>query len=251
GRWSGPDALVHAVREVTLEVGAGEILALVGESGAGKSTLGRMIMGLERPDSGEVRFEGIDLGSLRERKLRRVRRRMHLMLQDPYESLHPGMRVERAVAEPLAIMGVDRQLRAQRVADALEAVGLKPAEKFTGRFPHELSGGQRQRVAIARALAGRPRIVVADEPTSMVDASLRAEILDLITGLRDEVDMTFVIITHDLTAAHYVADRILVMQAGQIVEAGPAERVVAAPEHEYTRLLLGASGGVVQRDRGT
>ena len=239
------DSPVVAVDEVSLSVMPGEILALVGESGAGKSTVGRTILGLRRPDTGQVLFEDADLTNLPERALRRVRRRMHLILQDPYESLHPGMRVRDLVAEPLAIVGLPADERVSRVSEALEEVGLAPASRFIDRFPHELSGGQRQRVPIARALVGRPRLVVADEPTSMLDAPLRMSILELITGMRDRLGMAFVFITHDLTTARYVSDRIAVMYNGRIVECEETERLIADPRHEYTKTLLRASEGVL------
>ncbi|MCP9488263.1 MAG: dipeptide/oligopeptide/nickel ABC transporter ATP-binding protein [Solirubrobacteraceae bacterium MAG38_C4-C5] len=234
---------VVAVDHVSFSVGAGEILAVVGESGAGKSTVGRMLLGLERPDSGEVWVDGHELGDASERALRRIRRRMSLVLQDPYQSLHPGWRVRTAVAEPLAIAGVSQLERSERAASALEEVGLAPAADFVDRFPHELSGGQRQRVAFARALAGRPRVVVADEPTSMLDASLRRGILDLITAMRERLETTFVVITHDLAAARYVADRVVVMLNGQIVESGEIGQVLDHPANEYTKMLLAASEG--------
>lgn len=219
----------------------GEILGLVGESGAGKSTVTRLVLGLEHPDAGQVRFDGVDLATLSAGDLRATRRRMHLILQDPYQSLHPGMRVGRSVAEPLAIAGMSRGSRPARVMSALEEVGLTPAGKFLGRFPHELSGGQRQRVALARALVGRPELVVADEPTSMLDASLRAEILTLILAIRASHDTAFVFVTHDLAMARYVADRIAVLQEGRLVECAETEQVVNSPSHRYTRTLLAAS----------
>ncbi len=234
---------IPAVANVSLTVAASETLAVVGESGAGKSTLGRIVLGLESPDQGRVLFEGVDISGLRGRARRRIRRRMHLILQDPYESLHPGMRVREAVGEPLAIGGVGRKKRRAQVARALEDVALAPASEFLERFPHELSGGQRQRVAIARAFIARPSLVVADEPTSMLDASLRADALRLMADMRDRLKTTFVLITHDLTAARYVADRVAVMRRGEIVETGATDRVLSAPTHEYTKVLLAASEG--------
>lgn len=234
-------AAVPAVDGVSLSLAEGEIVALVGASGAGKSTLSRLILGLERPDHGAVLLAGVDLGGLRGRALRAAQQRMHLVGQDPYGALHPGMRIDALVGEPLAIAGVRRTERAPRVAAALTEVGLGPAERFVARYPHQLSGGQRQRVAIARATVGRPRLIVADEPTSMVDASLRATILELLLGIRNRLGTAFVFITHDLALARYVADRIAVMHAGRIVETGPAEELIADPRHPYTRELLDAS----------
>ncbi len=244
-RWGGGAAAVAAVEGVSLALAKGEIVALVGESGAGKSTIGRLILGLERPDGGSVRFDGVDLTRLSGHALRQVRQRMHLILQDPYESLHPGMRVGRAVAEPLAIAGVTAEQRRQRVAAALQEVGLVPVAHFVERFPHELSGGQQQRVALARAFAGQPRLVVADEPTSMLDASLRAGILELIVGMRDRLGTAFVFITHDLALARYVSDRIAVMHDGRMVECRETERLIADPHDPYTKTLLGASEGAL------
>lgn len=237
-------AVVPAVQDVSLTLARGEILGLVGESGAGKSTITRLILGLERPDRGQVLLGGVDLTTLSAAALRRTRRRMHLVLQDPYQSLHPGMRVGAAVAEPLAIAGVKAADRCAPVAAALEEVGLRPAEAFVQRYPHEMSGGQRQRVALARALVGRPELVIADEPTSMLDASLRAGILALITAIRDAHRTAFVFVTHDLAMARYVADRIAVIEAGRLVECGQTEQVIGDPQHPYTQTLLAASESV-------
>ena len=240
----GAGTVVPAVTDVSLSVRRGEVLALVGESGAGKSTLTRLVLGLERPDAGQVRFDGQDLAALSRGQLRTARRRMHLVLQDPYQSLHPGMRVGRCVGEPLAIAGVGGAARPARVLAALEEAGLAPAADVVTRFPHELSGGQRQRVALARAVVGRPELVVADEPTSMLDASLRFEILSLIRAVRDAHGTAFIVVTHDLALARHVADRIAVLQRGQLVECGDTEQVVGAPAHPYTRELLAASASV-------
>jgi ABC-type glutathione transport system ATPase component len=237
-------SFVPAVADVSLTLQRGEILGLVGESGAGKSTLTRLILGLEHPDSGHVRLDGIDLATLSSAQLRAVRRRMHLIMQDPYQSLHPGMRVGRCVAEPLEIAGVARRARPGRVGAALEEAGLSPAGDIAARFPHELSGGQRQRVALARALVGRPELVVADEPTSMLDASLRAEILALFTQIRHTHGTAFVFVTHDLAMARHVADRIAVLQQGHLVECADTEDVINRPNHPYTRTLLAASDSV-------
>lgn len=237
------DEGVAAVAGFSLRLAPGESVALVGESGAGKSTVGRLILGLEQPDAGHVVFEGVDLARLDGGARRRQRRRMHLILQNPYESLHPGMRVRDAVGEPLAINGVDGEDRRRRVGCALEDVGLTPGSAFLDRHPHELSGGQRQRVALARAFVAEPRLVVADEPTSMLDASLRAEILDLMMGMRERLMTAFVFITHDLAVAHQVSDRVVVMRDGHVVESGPTGQVVAEPQHPYTRMLIAASEG--------
>jgi peptide/nickel transport system ATP-binding protein len=234
---------VVALDDVSLAVGEGQIVALVGESGSGKSTLGRVVVGLERLDAGEAIFDGVEYSGLRQRPLRRLRRRMHLVLQDPYQSLHPGMRVAEAVAEPLAIAGAGNA-RSARVAQALEEVGLAPASPYLDRYPHQLSGGQRQRVVLARALVGRPRLVVADEPTSMVDATLRGSIVSLMRDLRDRHGIAFLVITHDLDVAGAVAEEVAVMQHGRVVESGRTAEVFRSPVHPYTQSLLRAATAV-------
>ena len=234
---------VTALDDVSLAVGAGELVALVGESGSGKSTLGRVVVGLERLDAGEAVFAGTEYSRMRERPLRRLRREMHLVLQDPYQSLHPGMRVGEAVAEPLAIEGTGGA-RCPRVAEALEEVGLTPASQFLDRYPHQLSGGQRQRVVLARALVGRPRLVVADEPTSMVDATLRGSIVTLMRDLSARHGIAFLVITHDLDVAGAVAEQVAVMRNGRIVESGRTAEVFRSPAHPYTRTLLQAATAV-------
>ncbi len=245
GLRSAPE--IRAVDDVSLSVGEGEVVALVGESGAGKSTLARLILGLDRPDAGAVRFDGSDLATLSSRELRKARQRMHLVLQDPYQSLHPGMRVATLVGEPLALRGVARAARADAVRSAVEQVALHPADAFCRRYPHQLSGGQRQRVALARALVAEPKLVIADEPTSMLDASLCAGILELILGIRDRFGTAFVYITHDLALARWVSDRMIVMRYGKIVEVGPSDEVVENPRTDYTKLLLAASEGEMDR----
>jgi ABC-type glutathione transport system ATPase component len=232
---------VVALDDVSLAVGQGEIVALVGESGSGKSTLGRVVVGLERLDAGEAIFAGTEYSRMRERPLRRLRRDMHLVLQDPYQSLHPGMRVGEAVGEPLAIEGRGGA-RSPRVLEALEEVGL--GKEHVDRYPHQLSGGQRQRVVLARALVGRPRLVVADEPTSMVDATLRGSIVALLRDLRDRHGIAFLVITHDLDVAGAVAEEVAVMQEGRIVESGLTAEVFTSPSHPYTRSLLQAATAV-------
>jgi peptide/nickel transport system ATP-binding protein len=238
---------VAALNDVSLSLAEGEITALVGESGSGKSTLGRAIVGLERLGRGQLFFDGTEYACMSERNLRRLRRRMHLVLQDPYQSLHPGMRIRSAVAEPLEIAGV-REGRLERVIEALEDVGLTPAGDFLDRYPHQLSGGQRQRVVLARALVGRPRLVVADEPTSMVDATLRAGIVSLIRDLRDRYGIAFLVITHDLDMAGAVSEQVAVMQRGRLVECGATHEVFSNPSHPYTKQLLEAAAEVGRLD---
>jgi ABC-type glutathione transport system ATPase component len=229
------------VRGVSFTIAPGEILGLIGESGSGKTTVARAIMGLARSSAGSVRFEDKELIGLSERELRRVRRRLHLVFQDPYDSLHPHMRVREAVEEPMRIHGLgDKTYRRKTALAALEEVGLTPTSRFTERYPHQLSGGQRQRVAIARAIVSDPGLVLADEPTSMLDVSLRAGILEILKRHRDTRGAGYLFITHDLALARHFCDRIAVMFRGRLVELGPAETVVANPRHPYTQTLLRA-----------
>lgn len=231
---------VSALDGVTLEVRAGECVGLIGESGSGKSTLARLALGLIRPDRGSVEFEGVDFAAIPERRLREVRARMHLVFQDPYDALSPRKRVHGLVAEPMLIHGIAEADRDRRVLEALAEVDLEPVEQFAVRYPHELSGGQRQRVALARALVLRPRLIVADEPTSMLDVSLRAGLLRLMLSLREHHGIAFLFITHDLALARLFCDRVAVLFRGRVVELGPTENVVADPRHPYTRALMRA-----------
>jgi ABC-type glutathione transport system ATPase component len=232
---------VAAVRGVSFTIAQGEVFGLIGESGSGKTTVARAVMGLVRSAAGSVRFEGREILGLSERELRRVRRRLHLIFQDPYDSLHPGMRVREIVEEAMKIHGVgDRARRKKTVSTALEEVGLTPISSFTERYPHQLSGGQRQRVAIARAMVLDPVLVLADEPTSMLDLSLRAGILEILKRHRDTHGTGYLFITHDLALARHLCNRIAVMFRGKLVELGPTETVIANPLHPYTRMLLQA-----------
>jgi oligopeptide/dipeptide ABC transporter ATP-binding protein len=233
------ERVVRAVDGVSFSVAAGELVALVGESGCGKTTTAQTVMRLLEPTAGSVRFRGRDLAGLSQRALKPVRREMQIIFQDPYESLDPRFRVRQTVEEPLVIhgLGSGRADREARVRSALERAGLTPADLFWDRYPHELSGGQRQRVAIASALVLEPQLLIADEPVSMLDVSVRAGVLSLLDELRRD-GLGILMITHDLaTAAHY-ADRILVMYLGRIVEQGPARAVIGAPAHPYTRALV-------------
>lgn len=232
--------VARALSSFNLTVEPGEVVALVGESGAGKSTAGRLALGLERGYEGQVLYEETEIGSLSRQALRRLRSEMHLLFQDPYQSLHPGMRVEGIIGEALHGTRLPPAECTERVAESLEEVQLTPVDDFLHRYPHELSGGQRQRVAFARGLVGRPRLVVADEPVSMLDVSLQAGILALVNRLRDAHQISVLFITHDLAVARYVADRIAVMYRGRILEVGEAHHVVEHATHPYTTTLLRA-----------
>jgi peptide/nickel transport system ATP-binding protein len=235
-------AQVHAVDDVSFELRPGTITALVGESGSGKSTVARLLAHLYEPSSGAVLFEGNDVSHLRRRRdVLRYRSQVQMIFQDPFGSLNPVKTVRHHIERPLRIhrMVPSNQVE-ERVHELLRSVGLVPADEVAAKYPHELSGGQRQRVAIARALAVEPKVLLADEPISMLDVSIRIGILNLMTRLKEERDIAFLYVTHDLASARYVADDILVMYAGQIVERGPIEDVLSAPLHPYTRLLLDA-----------
>ena len=233
---------VHAVDDVSFELRPGTITALVGESGSGKSTVARLLARLHVPSSGSVLFEGSDVARVKRRRdVLRYRSQVQIIFQDPFDSLNPVKTVRHHVERPLRIHHVvPRSQVRERALELLDTVGLVPVEEAAAKYPHELSGGQRQRVAIARALAVEPAIVLADEPTSMLDVSIRIGILNLMLKLKDERGLSFLYVTHDLASARYVADDILVMYAGQIVERGPVEQVLEAPLHPYTRLLLAA-----------
>ncbi|WP_158880529.1 ATP-binding cassette domain-containing protein [Amycolatopsis anabasis] len=235
---------IVAVDGVSLRVSEGETLALVGESGSGKTTLTRLLLRLLEPSSGSVHFDGVDLAALSPARLRRIRRQVQVVLQDPYSSMNPRMRVTDIVAEPLVThepgtRGRRRRVALkQRVGELLDAVGLPPENQ--DRYPHEFSGGQRQRISIARALALRPRLVVLDEPTSALDVSVQAQILELLADLQDRFGLTYVFVSHNLAVVRQVADRVAVMRQGKLVEIGDTARVFDAPAHAYTRSLLDA-----------
>jgi len=232
---------VRAVDDVSLDIHAGETLGLVGESGSGKSTLGRLILRLVEPTSGSVRVEGRDLFAASRGEMRRLRRDMQIIFQDPFASLDPRFRVEEIIAEPLVIHGKENArngIRA-RVVELLSAVGLD--ESILRRFPHEFSGGQRQRIGIARALAVRPKFIVADEPVSALDVSVGAQIVNLLAQVQRDFGLTYLFISHSMPVVRYLSTRIAVMYRGKIVEIGSTEQITERPQHPYTRSLLEAT----------
>src|SRR6187549_302526 len=243
-------AYVHAVDDVSFALLPGRITALVGESGSGKSTVARLLARLYDPSAGGVFFDGQETAGSRGGKqdLLRYRSKVQIIFQDPFGSLNPVKTVRHHIERPLRIHEVvPRGEIEERVHDLLRTVGLVPPEDVAAKYPHELSGGQRQRVAIARALAVEPKVVLADEPTSMLDVSIRIGILNLMLKLKEERGIAFLYVTHDLASARYVADEMLVMYAGQIVERGPTEQVLAEPLHPYTQLLLAAAPDPAKR----
>jgi peptide/nickel transport system ATP-binding protein len=244
---------VHAVDGVSFSLRRGEMMALVGESGCGKTTTVQTIMGMVKPTSGAVRLNGINLAGLSDRQLRPMRRKLQMIYQDPYESLDPRFRVRQTVQEPMLVHGIGKSARERRelAIEALEQAGLTPADAYLERYPHELSGGQRQRVSIAAALVLGPDLLLADEPVSMLDVSVRAGVLALLDGLRKNADMGILMITHDLSTAAHFADTIAVMYLGRIVEQGSANQVVRNPQHPYTKALLSVVPKRDPRDRAT
>jgi len=232
---------VKAVDDVSLELRKGEVLGLVGESGSGKTTLGRTLLGLVPATEGSIEFDGREITHMSERELRVLRREMQIVFQDPHASLNPAMTIEQSVGHPLQIHGVGGAAeRRRRIAETLETVGLAPPEQFMEKYPSDLSGGQKQRAVIARAIILNPVLLVADEPVSMLDMSVRAKILQLMLDLKRELDLTYLYITHDLATAKFFCDRIAILYLGRIVEIGPAEAIYESPRHPYTKALLRA-----------
>jgi oligopeptide/dipeptide ABC transporter ATP-binding protein len=236
---------IHAVDGISFEIGRGQSLGLVGESGCGKTTTGKMLVKLIEPTAGKMWLQSngtaVELNTLKGREMKNFRRKVQMIFQDPYESLNPRLTIFDTVAEPLVVQNIGNVVeREERVAEMLALVGLSPPASFLFRFPHELSGGQRQRVAIARALIVEPAFVIADEPTSMLDVSIRTGIMNLMQELAQRLSVSYLYITHDLAVARYMCDRIAVMYLGKIVELGETEEVLQHPKHPYTRALLSA-----------
>lgn len=245
GVFTKTDVFVHAVSDLNLRILRGESVGLVGESGCGKTTTGKLLTRLIDPTEGKVELhtdgEVADIASLRGKELKRFRRKVQMIFQDPYESMNPRLTIYDTVAEPLDVQGIGTIAeREERVANLLETVGLTPASSFMFRYPHELSGGQRQRVAIARALVVEPSFVVADEPTSMLDVSVRTGVMNLMQDLADRLGVTYLYITHDLAVARYMCHRIAVMYLGKLVEMAETEELLHHPLHPYTKALLSA-----------
>ena len=236
--FSSKKTIVRATDDVTFALNHGEILAIAGESGSGKSTLAKLILKAIEPDSGKVFFENEEISN--NSSLKKIRMQCQMVYQDPYESINPRMKIEQIVGEPLEIHGVTPDERKNLIINALKQVKLEPAEEIAQKNPHMLSGGQRQRIVIARALVLKPKIIIADEPVSMLDVSIRAEILELIKEIQQRNNISIIYITHDLATAKHFADRVMVLYLGKIMEEGPIDQVILTPKHPYTQALIDA-----------
>ncbi len=231
---------LHAVDGISLTINKGETLGVVGESGCGKSTLGRTVLKLHEPTGGRIIFDGEDITDYKKKKIHKIRQNMQMIFQDPYSSLNPRMSVQELIAEPLLISKVCRNKKEvfDRVADLMDTVGL--AERLSGAYPHELDGGRRQRIGIARTLILNPEFVVCDEPVSALDVSIQAQILNLLMDLQEQMELTYIFITHDLSVVKHISDEIMVMYLGKCVEYAPADEIFTHPAHPYTKALLAA-----------
>ena len=239
---SKENPVVHAIDDISFEIGAEEVFGLVGESGCGKTTTGKVLLRLIQPTSGKIYFKGKDIANLSEKEMRKMRQKMQVIFQDPYESLNPRMSIYDIISEPVHVQKAAKTLEEvkEKVTKVMEDMDLVPPEDFLYRFPHELSGGQRQRVAIARAFILQPEFIVADEPVSMLDASIRSEVAKLMLSLVEKFHVSFLYITHDIALSRYMCNRIAVMYLGKIVEMGPTDDVIQHPLHPYTEALIAA-----------
>jgi oligopeptide transport system ATP-binding protein len=238
--WRTGKSVVHAVSDVSFHINEGETFALVGESGCGKSTVGRLLLNLIEPTRGKVIFNGQELSSLKTKEMHRMRRQMQIVFQDPYASLNPRMKVRDIIAEPLITHHIYKTKAevTEKVHEIMDKVGMRPA--FMNRYPHQFSGGQRQRIGIARALALNPQLVVCDEPISALDVSIQSQILNLLKDLQEEMNLTYLFISHDLSVVRYLSDRVCVMFLGKICEYGNTQSIYEDPQHPYTKSLLDA-----------